>query len=156
MIEVKWKVSVPKKALTDPQLSGQPLETACFAAVRTLSLLADAEVTQRTPVDRGQLRGAWQPTAVKLGQSYRAMVVNPVTYAIPVNDGQKPHWPPSAPLKGWAQRVLGDARLWFVVARKISKEGTKPVHMVEQALEVLKGKAPTILAEAIARVKSQF
>lgn len=40
--------------------------------------------------------------------------------------GTRPHWPPRAPIEVWAAAKLGDRRLWFVVARAISRRGTRP------------------------------
>lgn len=44
-------------------------------------------------------------------------------YAAAVEYGTKPHWPPISALEGWAQRHGIPA---FLVARKISIEGTEP------------------------------
>ena len=43
-----------------------------------------------------------------------------------VTHNTSPHFPPVEALKGWAKRQLGDEKLAFVVARAISRTGTKP------------------------------
>jgi hypothetical protein len=63
-------------------------------------------------------------------------------YAAAVENGSRPHWPPwsaknpeAAPLRAWAKRYLGDEDLAYVVARKISKEGTKAQPFIGPAFE---------------------
>lgn len=55
-------------------------------------------------------------------------------YALAVHEGTKPHFPPVNALKRWAKKFLGDEKLAFVVARAISKRGTKATKYLERPL----------------------
>lgn len=65
-------------------------------------------------------------------------------YARYVNDGTAPHFPPIAPLKKWARRVLGDASLAWAIAQKIAQEGTDPVRFVEEGVAVMKARLASV------------
>ena len=54
--------------------------------------------------------------------------------------GTKPHFPPVQPLADWAAYKLGvapdrDHQVGFLIARKISRKGTKGAFMFRQAFE---------------------
>ena len=73
-----------------------------------------------------------------------------IAYAIYAERGRAAgKFPPRAPIELWAQRVLGDASLWFVVARKIAREGTKGAFMFRDAWRAGKGHAKAILKRRI-------
>lgn len=62
----------------------------------------------------------------------------PSTYIGFVNDGTRPHWPPIEAMAYWAARKFGYAvgsaearRMGFLVARSISRKGTKGQHFIE-------------------------
>jgi len=101
---------------------------------------------QLAPVDTGLLKSSiTYATALELGrptqegrvtakdkhmisqpsEHYRLKIGTAVDYAPHVEYGTKAHFPPVKSLVGWAKRVLGNPRLAFVVARAISKKGTK-------------------------------
>jgi len=52
-------------------------------------------------------------------------------YGLYVEGGTMPHFPPVAALERWAQTKLGISGLGFVIALKISREGTKAQPFVE-------------------------
>lgn len=54
-------------------------------------------------------------------------------YGAYVEFGTKPHFPPVAPLERWASIKLGSPGAGFVIARKISKKGTRAQPYVEPA-----------------------
>lgn len=71
-----------------------------------------------------------------------------------VHFGTRPHWPPRAPLVRWAKKKFGltdpDAkRVGYLVARKISREGTEPKPFLDYAI----GKVESRIAE---RVQTAF
>ena len=78
-------------------------------------------------------------------------------YSAPVDLGTRPHFPPSEALLLWVQRKLhiGDEKqarqIAFLIARKISKSGTKGVQMFERAFPQLEQQAPGILELEIAK-----
>jgi hypothetical protein len=64
-------------------------------------------------------------------------------YSAPVEDGTRPHMPPSSGLLLWVKKKLlvTDERqaqsIAFAIAKTIAKRGTKGVHMFEQAFTQL-------------------
>jgi hypothetical protein len=73
----------------------------------------------------GTLAQSIQPGAVVLGDGVvEAYVEANIDYASFVEFGTKPHFPPIEALEDWCAKVLGDAKLAFVVARAISRRGT--------------------------------
>lgn len=78
-------------------------------------------------------------------------------YAAPVETGAKPHFPPTEALLLWVKQKLGvrnekEAKsVAFLIARAISKRGTKGAHMFDATLEQLGREAPAILEVEIAR-----
>ena len=80
-----------------------------------------AESQDRVPVSSGSLLQSgyppeWDGDTLRYG--YRA------DHAKPVEFGSQPHWPPIAPLKKWARRVLGDESAAYAVQQKIAEKGT--------------------------------
>ncbi len=73
----------------------------------------------------GALAQSIQPGAVNMGDGFvEAFVEANMDYASFVEFGTKPHFPPVEALEDWCAKVLGDAKLAFVVARAISRRGT--------------------------------
>lgn len=62
-----------------------------------------------------------------------------VDYAVPVERGSRPHWPPLDALVGWARR---HGTTPYLVARGIALHGTKGIRMFEQAYSWLLEEAP--------------
>jgi hypothetical protein len=77
-------------------------------------------------------------------------------YAGPVETGTRPHFPPSSALLLWVQKKLHieDEKqaksVAFLIARAISRRGTKGQHMFDQAIAQLKLEAPGIMEREIA------
>lgn len=77
----------------------------------------------RAPSDTGRLRSSIQTEIRKEG--FEAIIFSDVNYAMPVEEGAKPHFPPPDALSGWAKRH-GLHGLEFVIARAISRRGLPP------------------------------
>lgn len=65
------------------------------------------------------------------GRTIEGGVGTNVAYALPIEFGARPHWPPLAPIEFWVRRKLRvpakEVRgVAFLVARKIAKRGTAP------------------------------
>ena len=87
-----------------PEIVLQELETATGSALAYLQ----SETAERTPTDLGTLRGAFVP-AVYVSPGLDAVfseLANPLPYALPVEMGTRPHYPPLEPLVGWVERKL--------------------------------------------------
>lgn len=132
--------------------------------VREALLLLEREVKERTPVGvggAGGLRGSvthqLQGQAIAIGAGVVGKVFSPLRYAIPVELGTKPHFPPLRPLEDWVVAKLGVPRdqagaVAFLVARKIARRGTEGAHMFEDALSDNARKILRILEAAVARI----
>lgn len=123
-------------------------------------LLLEREVKEGTPTATGVLResiGARPPQ--RLADSVIGVVGTSISYAIPVELGTKPHFPPATALADWARIKLGVSadeaqRVGFLIARAISRRGTKPAAMFQRAFQQQRGQVEAILrrgVEAIAR-----
>ena len=64
----------------------------------------------------------------------KAYVTANVDYASYVEFGTRPHFPPVAAMRPWAEKKLGDPDLAFVIARAISIHGTRPHPFMGPAL----------------------
>ncbi|MHC8492791.1 hypothetical protein ACTU44_08760 [Thalassospira sp. SM2505] len=123
-----------------PKIVTEELTAATWQA----SLLLEREVKENTPTGvggGGGLKGsisAREPEV--LSDNVIGMVGTPLDYAVPVELGTRPHFPPVQPLADWAEHKLGlspaEAQgAAFAIARKISRTGTKGAHMFERAFE---------------------
>ena len=111
------------------------------AFTETESML-EGEVAQRTPVDLGILRGSIQSNVQGRGIGLRGEVFSNRDYAPAVERGRRPgKFPPRQPIERWTARNLGDGRLWFLVARKIARQGTKGAFMFREAA---RGSRPSV------------
>lgn len=131
-------------------------DTALFrgegARVVTEQLTADTEyavsalqaaIVPATPVGATAfLRNAWG-TDVHVGGGdvdVLGRVFNPMGYALPVERGARPHFPPSSALELWVRRKLQVPEkmvrsVAFLVARKISRRGTSGAAMAYRAVQ---------------------
>jgi hypothetical protein len=75
-----------------------------------------------------------------------------------VNTGTRPHWPPIAPLVYWAARKFGYGigspeakRMGYLVARSISRKGTKAQRFIEGVVTRDRAAAQKLMADAARR-----
>lgn len=96
-----------------------------------LTVIAN-QVKVETPVDTGRLRAGTTTEIRHQGGDIVGVVGNNASYALFVEEGTRPHFPPPAALAGWAKRVGANP---FAVARAIAKKGTKARRMFGRVLE---------------------
>jgi len=141
-MQVSFNVTLPTGPLLEPDeamtIIRREVGTGLTAIVEDIATRARAN----TPVDTGILRASIA-TRVTPGQEAGVLVRGEVftgaqaPYAIYVEAGTRPHWPPRAPIEAWARRKLGDASLWFVVARAIARRGTRAHWMFRDAWQAV-------------------
>lgn len=107
---------------------GLGFEKPMNAAVELLK----REARKNTPVDTGALRNSFTAKVTAHGDRVTGVIGSNLKYAMAVEKGTRPHFPPTQALEGWARR---HGMVAFVVARAISRRGTKGHHMLERALE---------------------
>lgn len=156
MGEVRYRVTIDPLPILQPgqyeQVMGREVGKSVLGLVEEIAEGA----RQHTPVNTGLLRASIA-TRVTLGTPAGTLVHGEVftgqqaPYAQFVEQGTRPHFPPRAPLELWAQRVLGDRRLWFVVARAIARRGTRARHMFREAFAQVQGRIVPTLDAAVAR-----
>lgn len=101
----------------------------------------EAEVKDRTPQGaHGLLAQSINSEVGNLADGVLGVVGSPLPYAIPVELGTKPHFPPVQALKDWVRFKLGKTgtevrRVAYLVARKIAKRGTKGHFMFLDAFQ---------------------
>lgn len=85
------------------------VEEELIAAVTQASLLAKAEIRDRTPTSgAGTLRDSIGAMPVTIGaERIRGGVGTASPYALPVETGSRPHMPPANPIREWVYRKLG-------------------------------------------------
>ena len=132
---------------------------------REASLLLEREIRDHTPVGvggGGGLRGSWSAREPRvLADNVIGEVGTPSPYALAVELGTKPHFPPVQPLADWAQYKLGlspaEARgVGFVIARKIAQRGTEGAHMVTKGIASAERSIQTIFARARERIAERL
>jgi hypothetical protein len=90
------------------------------------------------------------------------LVTSPLNYVVPVELGTKPHFPPVEALIDWVKAKLGvtgdkEARsVAFLVARKISRRGTKGQAMFEKTLEHMTPEIHAIFGAAQDRIAERI
>ncbi len=112
-----------------------------------------AEARKLTPIDRGFLRGP--AMSVNLGELI-AVLENTAPYALWVHDGTRPHWPPFSPGRGvepWAKRHGIPP---FLVARSISRKGTKGKPFFDEAITKTQSTVQKIFDRAIANLLNKI
>lgn len=105
----------------------------------TLYLMREAQ--ENTPTAAGTLRSGWTTQVDVIAQldTVFGRVTNPLPYALPVELGTKPHFPPIAPLLNWVEQKLnlyGDEAEGAAlgIQRKIGRYGTPGMGMAHYAL----------------------
>lgn len=136
----------------DVKIPDTPLFKGEGSEVVRQQLVADVEygvnaiqaaVMPETPVGATSLaRGGWQTSVNLTGTPVDVLgrVFNLVPYAVPLERGARPHFPPVAALELWVRRKLSVAEkdvrsVAFLVARKISRVGTSGAAMAHKAVE---------------------
>jgi len=128
------------------------------AIVKTINkavLFLQAEVAKRTPRGAtGLLRGSIASEVRGRGASITGIVGTPFIYGLPVETGTRPHFPPPDALVPWVRRKLGLAgeealSVAFLIARVISRRGTKGARMFARTLKEEGRKLDSILDEIV-------
>lgn len=111
-MEIVLNLKIPRSMFENARkIIAEEMEAGTEMAVTDII----GEIKPRTPANFGLLRRAWGSEVFPFGQSESmGRVFNPLTYALPVETGSKPHWPPVAPIRLWVERKLRGAVSMFV------------------------------------------
>ncbi len=121
------------------------------------------QIQPATPVGvTGNLRGGVQTSVTGEAVSLVGRVFDAVSYALPVEGGSRPHFPPVAPLQLWVRRKLGitderEARsVAFLICRAISRRGTPAVRMFQNAWEANRARVEGFFEGAQKRIAARL
>jgi hypothetical protein len=132
-------------------------EEMAVSVEQALSLL-EREIKENIPVGaHGLLRGSVFHELRGDPQGVSGVVGSPLNYALPVELGTKPHFPPLAPLQDWVEKKLGidkseSKQVAFLIARKISRKGTQGQHPFEKGLSENSRQVLALIEAAIPRI----
>jgi hypothetical protein len=156
-ISVQLQGAVELQALwaKAPDIVRQELTSAMYES----ELLVERNVREGTP--EGAYRNLKGSIAAQTPQvsadSVLGVIGTSAPYAVPVELGTKPHFPPILPLVDWVIAKLGvpekEAKgVAFLVARKISRKGTKGAAMFQRGFEKSERLVQQIFDRARSRV----
>lgn len=157
VIDIREAAALAAAFRTAPALVEEELSAATLESL----FLLEREVKENTPVGiggGGGLKGSFSargPNAI--GEETLGEIGSNLNYAVPVELGSKPHFPPVEPLADWARAKLGvpesEARsVGFLIARKISRKGTPAAEMVQRAMRDNEGQVQEIFGRAVGRI----
>ncbi len=129
-------------------LHGQPLLDGMHQA----TLLVERDARKNAPVDSGRLRAsiASEVRVEGIGaKSVIGVVGSNVAHAPYQELGTRPHWPPIGAVETWARRHGMSA---FLVARAISRRGTKAQRFLGRAFDTNKPRIVAILGQSVAGI----
>lgn len=116
--------------------------------------LLEREIKKKTPYGAGpiHLRDTIHDKVSVSGKKVIGILGTPVQHGEPVERGTKSHFPPTGPIQFWVEKKLGysgkeAASVAFLIARAISKRGTKGAHMFEEGFEENEARVMRILEE---------
>jgi hypothetical protein len=116
--------------------------------------LLEAAIKKKAPYGAGpiHLRDTIHGKVKTMTDRVTGMVGTPAKYGEAVESGTKPHFPPVGPIQFWVERMLGyrgddAASVAFLIARAISKRGTKGAHMFEKTFQEREAQVIRILNE---------
>jgi hypothetical protein len=135
-------------------------ETARF--VLEGELLLERETKENTPKATGLLsQSIFAREPAVLADQVIGVVGTAMAYAVPVELGTKPHFPPIQPLADWARLKLGIApedaeRVGFLIARKISIRGTEAAEMFGRAFRDNQAQVEAISLAGLQRIADRL
>jgi hypothetical protein len=127
---------------------------AAVAKITEALLFLESRVKPATPYGAGpiHLRDTIFFKLNTTGEPVSGLLGTPAIYGESVELGTKPHFPPIDPIQHWVEKKFGyegkDARaVAYLIARKISKKGTKGAHMFGKTWDDNKSMVIRILEE---------
>lgn len=119
-------------------------------ATELLAYILEGKLKDKTPTGvTGQAHGGWSSSRKEDGIW---VVSNPYKWAEWLDTGTRPHTPPMAPIKEWAEfRGLP----WFPVWRGIMMRGTRAHPYIDQCIEETYAQVPVAFNQAFREMVKQ-
>lgn len=157
-MEIFGAVELAKAFQQSPKIVSDELA----AATKESLVLMEREIKELTPIGAsgggGGLRDSISARPVeKLSGRVIGVVGTNITYAEAVEVGTRPHFPPIEPLINWVRFKLDvpweqAPGVAYLVARKISRVGTKGQRMFKRGFESTRSEVVRIFNRASARI----
>ncbi len=126
-------------------------------------MLLQREIAEATPTGANQLlrKSIKGETAKSTGGQLLGVVGTALDYAIPVELGTQPHFPPVAPLEDWVVAKLGIERrmahgVAYLIARKIAAKGTQGAFMFKRTVAAQEGYINGLFKAAVAKTVQEL
>jgi hypothetical protein len=127
-------------------------EEARVARMTEALALLEREVKERTPEGAGpiHLRDTIFGKTSVMGRKVHGFLGTPAKYGESVELGTAPHFPPVEPIRHWVEKKLrisgNNARsVAYMIARAISRRGTKGAHMFGEGFDASEARVVGIL-----------
>jgi hypothetical protein len=127
---------------------------AQISRITEAALMAEQAIKEHTPVGAGpiHLRDTIFHKINATGTPIWGVISTPLAYGEPVEVGTRPHFPPIDPIAHWVEKKIGasgkEARsIAFLIARAISRRGTKGAKMFQISFEELNMKLLDVLGK---------
>lgn len=127
------------------ELSGPPI----VQAMRDATLLVTRTSRQLAKVDTGRWRASITPEVRVMGQQVVGVVGSNLSYGPYAHEDTRAHWAPIGALAGWARRHGVSA---FLVARAISRRGTKGDQAIYRGLNENVPKIVALFERAVGKI----
>lgn len=140
-----------------PEMTTRELVAAAWEG----SLLLQREIQEISPTGVGQgggLKGSISAREPRvLADNVIGTVGTALSYAVPVEIGTRPHFPPVVALVDWVRAKFGARgaeaeRIAGAVARKIAIHGTEGAHMFERGFDANAAQVRRIFDRALGRI----
>jgi hypothetical protein len=134
-----------------------------LAAMTEVDGKLEAQMKELMPRHTGMLKGSIIGEEKLKGEfGVEGYVGSPLNYAVPVDLGTRPHFPPVEALIDWVKDKFGisnekEARgVAFLVARKISRVGTKGQNFSEETLRHMEPEIRAVFGAAQQRIAARI
>lgn len=133
------------------------------AAMRSAVGMVQRGAKQNAPVGvSGELRSKISTSVKQIApQNIEGIVRAGAPYSLPVEVGQRPHFPPLRPIALWVERKLGVSgwdgiRVTITIARKIAARGVRPKPFMLKAFVDKRAAINARFQEAINRIMERM
>lgn len=152
MASVSFTIPNLPKFMASLRAAAQATPAEMHGAMAEATLVLEAEARSLAPRDVGRLQGSITSRIHGSGTSLVGEVGPSARYGLYVETGTRPHWPPRAPLEGWARRHGIPV---FLVQRAIARRGTRAQPFIGPALNKSQARIEAIFARVGAKIFSR-
>jgi hypothetical protein len=150
--------------ITTPTVRPELLRQAVRGALEESGAFVEAQVRQRTPQGVGGSASGLRASIFSevRDSPLQAVIGSNLPYALPVEFGSRPHFPPVQALIPWVQKFIslknGETAegVAFLIARAIARRGTPPREMFKSGFEGSQAAIVRIFETQVGRVSAEL